>query len=89
MAKYWLIRCPNCRRFTYTDKYGKWKLCPLCGETINVSDVPIYLEVEDFSEAEGLIIAVESYLSRTGRIDLQPEEVALIRDRYTEWLKNG
>jgi len=89
MGKYWVVRCPNCRQFTYTDKYGKWKLCSLCGEIINISEVPIYLEVDDFSEAEGLIRAVEDYLIRTGRMDLRPEEVALIRNRYTEWLKNG
>ena len=89
MGQYWVVRCPNCRQFTYTDKYGKWKLCPLCGEVINVSQVLVYLEVDDFSEAEVLLHAVKDYLDHTGRLDLRPEEVALIRERYTEWLKNG
>lgn len=86
MNKYWVIRCPNCREFTYTDKYGKWKLCPVCGEVISLSKTPIYLEVDDFSEAEELIAAVQRYLSHTGRIDLHPEEVGLIRKKYLEWL---
>ncbi|MDO5845629.1 MAG: DUF1922 domain-containing protein [Methanocorpusculum sp.] len=88
MNSYWVVRCPNCRQFTYTDKYGKWKLCPVCGEVIPISRVPVYLEVNDFSEAEILIDAVERYLSHTGRIDLTPEEVALIRKKYTEWLES-
>ena len=89
MGKYWVVRCPNCHQFTYTDKFGKWKLCPVCGEIISTERVPIYLEVDDFSEAENLISAVEQYLARSGRMDLLPEEVALIRDKYQEWLKTG
>lgn len=87
MGSYWVVRCPNCKQFTYTDKYGKWKLCPICGEVISTSREPIYLEVDDFSEAEGLINAVEKYLSRAGRRDLSPEEVSLIRQKYEDWLK--
>lgn len=87
MGSYWVVRCPNCKQFTYTDKYGKWKLCPVCGEVISTSHEPIYLEVDDFSEAEGMINAVEKYLSRAGRRDLSPEEVSLIRQKYEEWLK--
>ncbi|MCQ2376453.1 MAG: DUF1922 domain-containing protein [Methanocorpusculum sp.] len=86
MSRYWLIRCPNCHEFTYTDEYGKWKLCPTCGEVISLSRVPVYLEVEDYTEAEGLIDAVESYLKHTGRMDLSPEEVRLVREKYMEWL---
>lgn len=86
MSAYWVVRCPNCRQFTYTDKYGKWKLCPVCGEIISVSKVPIYLEVNDFAEAEVLIKEIERYLSHSGRIDLTPGEVELVRKKYTEWL---
>ena len=87
MGSYWVVRCPNCKQFTYTDKYGKWKLCPVCGEVISTAREPIYLEVNDFSEAEGLISAVEKYLAHTGRRDLSTEEVALVRTKYEEWLK--
>ncbi|HJJ47465.1 MAG TPA: DUF1922 domain-containing protein [Methanocorpusculum sp.] len=87
MGSYWVVRCPNCKQFTYTDKFGKWKLCPVCGEVISTSREPVYLEVDDFSEAEGLISAVEKYLAHTGRRDLSAEEVALVRNKYEEWLK--
>ncbi len=89
MGKYWVVRCPNCHQFNYTDKYGKWKLCPVCGEIISTQKVPIYLEVDEYSEAEHLIAAVEQYLAQTGRADLHPEEVAVIREKYQEWLKKG
>lgn len=86
MSRYWLIRCPNCHEFTYTDMYGKWKLCPSCGEVISISQVPVYLEVDNYSEAEELVGAVESYLQETGREDLSPAEVSLVRKKYQEWL---
>lgn len=86
---YWVVRCPNCRQFTYTDQYGKWKLCPVCGEVIQISKVPIYLEVDDFSEAEVLIKEVERYLARTGRLDLTADEVDIVRTKYLQWLKTG
>jgi hypothetical protein len=47
----------------------------------------VYLEVDDFSEAEMLIKEVERYLSHTGRFDLTREEVDLIREKYMEWLR--
>lgn len=87
MSTYRVIRCPGCHQFTYTDYYGKWKLCPVCGEVISVRNVPVYLEVDDFSEAEMLIKEVERYLSHTGRFDLTREEVDLIREIYMEWLR--
>jgi len=86
MSTYRVIRCPNCHEFTYTDMYGKWRLCPFCGEVISLSKVPVYLEVDDFSDAEVLIKEVERYLSHTGRIDLTQEEVDLIREKYMSWL---
>lgn len=87
MSTYWVVRCPSCHQFTYTDKYGKWKLCPVCGEVISIAKSPVYLEVNDFSEAEDLIKEVERYLSHTGRLDLTREEVELVRQKYTEWLR--
>ena len=41
MSTYRVIRCPGCHQFTYTDYYGKWKLCPVCGEVISVQNVPV------------------------------------------------
>ena len=41
----------GCHQFTYTDQYGKWKLCPVFGEVISLDKVPIYLEVDDFSQS--------------------------------------
>ena len=88
MNTYRVIRCPSCHQFTYTDMYGKWRLCPFCGEVISMAKVPVYLEVNNFSEAEMLIKEVERYLSHTGRLDLTREEVSLIREKYLEWM-NG
>ncbi|MDE2443817.1 MAG: hypothetical protein O0X49_05485 [Methanocorpusculum sp.] len=48
--------------------------------------MPIYLEVDDFSQAEVLIKEVERYLYRSGRLDLTPAEVNLIREKYLAWL---
>jgi hypothetical protein len=86
MNTYRVIRCPGCHQFTYTDQYGKWKLCPICGEVISLERVPIYLEVGDFSQAEVLIKEVERYLYRSGRLDLTPAEVEQIREKYLAWL---
>lgn len=87
MSSYWLIRCPTCHKFTYTDQSGSWKLCPSCGEVISLSKAPIYLETSKPSEAEDLISAVEQYLRQTDKTDLTKEEVALVRQKYNEWLK--
>lgn len=87
MSTYRVIRCPGCHQFTYTDQYGKWKLCPVCGEVISLDKVPIYIEVDDFSEAEVLIREVERYLHRSGRRDLTREEVELVREKYLAWLR--
>ncbi|MDV0442940.1 DUF1922 domain-containing protein [Methanorbis rubei] len=89
MSTYRVIRCPGCYQFTYTDQYGKWKLCPVCGEVITVDKVPVYLEVDDFSQAEILIKEVERYLYRSGRLDLTPTEVNLIREKYLAWLMSA
>jgi hypothetical protein len=86
MNTYRVIRCPGCHQFTYTDQYGKWKLCPICGEVISLERVPTYLEVGDFSQAEILIKEVERYLYRSGRLDLTPAEVEQIRGKYLAWL---
>lgn len=86
MSTYRVIRCPGCHQFTYTDQYGKWKLCPVCGEVISLEKVPVYLEVDDFSQAEILIKEVDRYLYRSGRLDLTPAEVDLIREKYLAWL---
>ena len=86
MSSYWLLRCPTCHKFTYTDQFGSWKLCPSCGEVIALSKTPIYLETSTPAEAEQLISAVEKYLKDSGKTDLTPEEVAVVRKKYEEWL---
>lgn len=62
-----VIRCPGCRTFTYVDRYQRWRLCPICGEAINVEKVPIYLDADDFLDAECVVGQLESYLHRTGK----------------------
>ena len=86
MSTYRVIRCPGCIQFTYTGQYGKCKLCQVCGAVLSLERVLIYLEVDDFSQAEVLIKEVERYLHRSGRLDLTPAEVDLIRERYLAWL---
>ena len=84
---YLVIRCPGCRGFTYVDRYQQWKLCPTCGETINVSRVPIYLDVQDHHDAESVVNQLQSYLQQTGRKDLSKEEMQRLRESYAEWVR--
>ena len=85
---YLVIRCPGCRTFTYVDRYQRWRLCPMCGEAINVGRAPVYLDVDDFLDAERVVEQLESYLHRTGKKDLSEQDIRQLRTQYTEWVKN-
>ncbi len=85
---YLIIRCPGCRTFTYVDRYQRWRLCPRCGEAINVGRAPVYLDVDDFLDAERVVEQLESYLHRTGKKDLSEQDIRQLRTQYTEWVKN-
>jgi acetyl-CoA carboxylase beta subunit len=84
---YRVIRCPGCRTFTYVDQFQKWKLCPVCGETVNVSKAPIYLEVRDHRDAEEIVAQLGSFLQRTRKRDLSEADLAKLRENYTQWVK--
>ncbi|HRT12910.1 MAG TPA: DUF1922 domain-containing protein [Methanoculleus sp.] len=85
---YLVIRCPGCKTFNYVDRYQRWRLCPICGEVINVERVPIYLDADDFQDAEQVVDQLESYLHRTGRADLNEEEIRQLRAEYARWVKS-
>jgi predicted RNA-binding Zn-ribbon protein involved in translation (DUF1610 family) len=85
---YLIIRCGSCRNFTYVDRYQQWKLCPTCGETISVRQVPAYLEVEDYTVAEQIIRQLERHLEQTRKKDLSAEEIQELRRQYAEWIRS-
>ena len=85
---YLVIRCPGCKTFTYVDRYQRWRLCPMCGEAINVGRAPVYLDVDDFLDAERVGEQLESYLDRTRKKDLTEQDLQRLRARYTEWVKD-
>jgi hypothetical protein len=85
---YLIIRCPGCRTFMYVDRYQKWKLCPACGESINCSKTPIYIEVDNHSDAEIIVSQLEEYLHKTGKKDLSPSELEKLNVQYAQWLRN-
>jgi hypothetical protein len=88
MIMYLVIRCPGCRTFTYVDRYQRWRLCPMCGEVINVGRAPVYLDVDDFSDAERVVWQLESYLQATGKKDLSEGDIQKLRSQYAQWVKN-
>ncbi|WFN35271.1 DUF1922 domain-containing protein [Methanogenium sp. S4BF] len=79
---YLIIRCQNCSTFTYIDPFQKWKLCPVCGETMQRNSVPEYLEVTDHHEADAVIAELERYLQQNKRTDLTVEETEKLRAAY-------
>ncbi|HON81326.1 MAG TPA: DUF1922 domain-containing protein [Methanoregulaceae archaeon] len=85
---YLIIRCGGCRAFTYVDRFQQWKLCPNCGETINVTGSPVYLEVEEFTMAETIIRQLQAHLDTRRKKDLSPEEISALRHQYAEWLRS-
>ena len=86
---YLLIRCQNCSTFTYIDRYQKWKLCPVCGETMQRNFVPEYLEVEDHHEADAVIFELERYLTQNKRTDLTSDETRKLRAAYAQRVGNS
>ncbi|MEG3056752.1 MAG: DUF1922 domain-containing protein [Methanoculleus sp.] len=83
-----VIRCPGCKTFIYVDRYQRWRLCPTCGEAINVAKAPIYLDTDDFLDAECVVKQLESYLHRTGKDDLTESDIQKLRAQYVRWVKN-
>lgn len=85
---YLVIRCPGCKTFNYVDRYQRWRLCPMCGEVINVQRAPVYLDVDDFLDAEQVVEQLESYLHQTGKKDLTEQDIRQLRAQYAQWVKN-
>ncbi len=85
---YLVIRCGGCKSFTYVDKFQQWKLCPICGATIDVRRASRYLEVEDFRVTESIVNKLEEHLHRTRKRDLTAEEREQLRATYAEWIRN-
>ena len=86
---YIIIRCGNCNTFTYIDRFQKWKLCPVCGETMQFESVQKYLEVGDHHEADAIVVELERYLHQNKRTDLTPEETRKLRAEYARRVSAG
>jgi len=84
---YLVIRCPGCGTFSYVDRFQKWRLCPVCGGTINVRKAPVYLETKDYHDAEMIIGQLEKYLHDNKKTDLTSQELNSLRTQYSEWFK--
>ena len=87
VTMYLIIRCGGCKTFTYVDRFQEWKLCPICGATIDVRRATQYLEVEDFRTAEAVVTQLEEHLHATRKKDLSSEEREELRARYAEWIR--
>ncbi|MFA7562898.1 MAG: DUF1922 domain-containing protein [Methanoculleus sp.] len=85
---YLVIRCPGCKTFNYVDRYQRWRLCPMCGEVINVERAPVYLDADDFLDAERVVEQLESYLHQTGKRDLTEQDIRELRAQYARWVKS-
>nr|WP_321352888.1 DUF1922 domain-containing protein [uncultured Methanoregula sp.] len=85
---YLIIRCPSCRKFSYVDRFQRWKLCPQCGHAQEVSKSPAYLEVVDFREAEHIVKEMEKHIHATKKTDFSPEETAELRHHYAQALRH-
>ena len=86
---YLLIQCPGCHTVTYVDPFQRWKLCHVCGESIDVRRAPVYLEVGDYVEAENIIKQLESFMEKTGKKKLSPGELKKLRTSYASWVKQS
>jgi hypothetical protein len=64
------------------DRFQKWKLCPVCGETMKRNSVPAYLEVADHHEADAVIAELERYLHENKRTDFTVDETERLRAAY-------
>ncbi len=83
-----IIRCPGCRTFSYVDRFQQWKLCPVCGEAIEVAKAPAYIEVDEYQMAEKIVVQLEEYLHRNRKKDLSAEEIAALREQYAAWIRS-
>ncbi|WAI01130.1 DUF1922 domain-containing protein [Methanogenium organophilum] len=79
---YIIVRCESCGTFTYIDRFQNWKLCPVCGETMQKSSVRKYLEVENHHDADAVVVELERYLHQNKRTDLTPDETRKLRAEY-------
>ncbi|KAF1074236.1 DUF1922 domain-containing protein [Methanogenium sp. MK-MG] len=79
---YLIIRCQNCATFTYIDRFQNWKLCPVCGETMQRNGVQEYLDVENHHDADAIIAELERYLHQNKKVDLTAEETGKLRAAY-------
>ncbi|MBP2132333.1 hypothetical protein J2128_000254 [Methanomicrobium sp. W14] len=86
---YLILRCPGCSSFTYVDNFSQRRLCPVCGEIIVVKSSPVYLEVEDYRQAEAIVEELDRYLKKNRRKDLTPEEKNIIVEEYAEWMRKN
>ena len=86
---YLVVRCPGCRTFTYMDKYQKWKLCPVCGATIDMRKVQVYLDVQKAGEAEAVSCQLQKYLEENKKSDLNDDEIKTIREEYAGWVRSN
>ena len=84
---YLVIRCPGCGTFTYIDRYQRWKLCYNCGEAINTTKSPTYLEVRNYTEADNIVKELERYLHKTGKADFTETEKERLHAEYARWLR--
>jgi len=85
---YLVIRCPGCKAFTYVDRFQRWKLCHICGETINISRAPVYLDVDDYRDAETIVNQLEEFLQASGKRDLSIQQLEKLRADYAQWVKS-
>jgi transcription initiation factor TFIIIB Brf1 subunit/transcription initiation factor TFIIB len=88
MTMYTVIRCPGCHSFTYIDRYQHWKLCHTCGEVIDVSKAPVYVEVESHRDAEEIAGELETYLHASGKNDLTGDEKERLRAEYARLVRS-
>jgi len=84
---YLIVRCPGCQAFSYADRYQKWKLCPVCGYTLNIKTCPVYLDVRTFTQAEAIVKELEAYLHNKRNKELSPDEINILREDYAEWIR--
>ncbi|WP_243668947.1 hypothetical protein [Methanoculleus chikugoensis] len=48
----------------------------------------VYLDADDFQDAERVVEQLESYLHQTGKKDLTEQDIRQLRAQYARWVKN-
>lgn len=88
MSTYRVIRCPGCHQFTYTDQFTEsGSSVRAAARSSRWSVFRCIWKWTIFPRPRLLIKEVELYLYRSGRLDLTPAEVSLIREKYLAWLR--